>query len=106
MNSLPSIMNSKIKDVFSGCKIPRGYHLICVHTIFDVKVNERHKAQVVADGHLTVTPAESVYSGVVSLRGLCTCLFVSELDGIEPWATDIENAYLEAFTSKNVCIRA
>ena len=80
--------------------------MVRVHTIFDVKVDGRHKARVVADGHLTAIPAESVYSGVVSLRGLRTCLFIGELDGMEPWATDIGNAYLEALTSEKVCIRA
>ena len=94
------------KRKFAGCRIPHGYQLIRVHTIFDVKVDGRHKAQVVADRHLTATPTESVYSGVVSLRGLRTCLFIGELDGMEPWATDIGNAYLEALTSEKVCIRA
>ena len=56
--------------------------MIRVHTIFDVKVDGRHKAQVAADGHLTTTPTESVYSGVVSLQGLRTCLFIGELDGV------------------------
>ena len=96
----------KDKRRFAGCKIPCGYQLIRVHTIFDVKVDGRHKARVVADGHLPATPVEPVYSGVVSLRCLCTCLFIGELDGMEHWATDIENAYLEALTSKKVCIRA
>ena len=61
----------------------------------DVKHNGRHKARIVADGYLTVTPAESVYSGVVSLRRLRMCLFIGELDGMIPWAIDIDNAYLE-----------
>ena len=94
------------KGRFAKCRIPRGYQLVQVHTIFDVKVDGRHKARVVADGHLTATSAESIYSGVVSLKGLQTCLFIGELDGMEPWATDIGNAYLEALTSENVCIRA
>ena len=88
------------KGRFAGCRIPRGYQLIRVHTIFDVKVDGRHKARVVTDGHLTATPVESVYSGVVSLRDLRTCLFIGELDGMEPWATDIGNTYLEALTSE------
>ena len=94
------------KGKFAGCKIPSGYQLIQVHTICNVKVDGWHKARVVADGHLTATPIESVYSGVVSLRGLRTCLFIGELDGMEPWETDIGNAYLEALTSEKVCIRA
>ena len=80
--------------------------MIRVHTIFDVKVDGRHKSRVVADGHLTATPSESVYSGVVSLRGLRTCILIGELDGMIPWATDIGNTYLEAVTSEKVCIRA
>ena len=31
------------KGRFAGCRIPRGYQLIRVHTIFDVKVDGRHK---------------------------------------------------------------
>jgi hypothetical protein len=53
---------------------------------------------MVADGHLTDIPLESVYSGVVSLRGLRIVTFLSELNGLVLWATDIGNAYLEAFT--------
>ena len=94
------------KGRFADYIISRGYQLIRLHTIFNVKVDGRHKARVVADGHLTATPTKSVYSGVVSLRGLRTCLFIGELDGIEPGTTDIDNAYLEALTSEKVCIRA
>jgi hypothetical protein len=39
-----------------------------------------------------------VYSGVVSLRGLRIVTFLAELNGLDLWATDIGNAYLEAFT--------
>ena len=34
------------------------------------------------------------------------CIFIGELDGMVPWATDIGNAYLEAKTTEKVCIRA
>ena len=80
--------------------------MIRVQTIFDAKVDVRHKARVVADVHLTATPTESVYSGVILLRGQRMCLFIGELDGMVPWATGIGNAYLEALTSEKVCIRA
>jgi hypothetical protein len=53
---------------------------------------------MVADGHLTDIPLESVYSSVVSLRGLRIITFLSELNGLDLWATDISNAFLEAFT--------
>ena len=57
--------------------------MIRVHTIFDVKVDGTNKSCVVADGHL----------------------FIVELDGMVPCATDIGNSYLEAITSEKVCIR-
>ena len=77
-----------------------------MHLIYAVKHDGRFKARLVAGGHLTDTPIESVYSGVVSLRGLRTIIFLGELNDIEPWATDIGNAYLEATTTEKVCIRA
>ena len=92
------------KGKYAILKIPRGYREICVHTIFDVKHNGRHRAQVVADGHLTEVPAESVYSGVVSLRALQACIFISELNDMPAWGTDISSAYLCAKTLEKVCI--
>ena len=68
--------------------MPRGFRLIYVHTIFDVTVDGRHKSRVVVDGHLTATPLESIYSGVVLLQGLRTCVLIGELDGMVPWAID------------------
>ena len=46
---------------------PKGYHRIKVHLVFAVKFDGRHKARLVADGHLTPDPIENIYSGVVSL---------------------------------------
>jgi Reverse transcriptase (RNA-dependent DNA polymerase) len=71
-----------------------------------VKHNGRHKARLVADGHLTDIPLDSVYSGVVSLRGFRLVLFLAELNELQLWATDIGNAYLEAYTSEKVYIIA
>jgi hypothetical protein len=49
---------------------PTGYKKIRTHLVYDCKHDGRHKAWMVADGHLTDIPLESVYSGVISLRGL------------------------------------
>ena len=76
--------------------IPKGYKKIQVHFVYDVKHDGRHKARCVTGGHLTDVPIESVYSGVVSLRGFKMVLFLAELNGLETYATDIGNAYLEA----------
>jgi hypothetical protein len=77
---------------------PTGYKKIRTHLVYDCKHDGRHKAWMVADGHLTDIPLESVYSGVISIHGLRIITFLSELNGLDLWATDIGNAYLEAFT--------
>jgi hypothetical protein len=87
-------------------KPPDGYKKIQVHLIFDVKHDGRHTARLVTDGHLTDIALESVYSGVVSLKGFIIVLFLAELNHLEIWAIDIGNAYLEAFTSEKVYIIA
>jgi hypothetical protein len=73
---------------------PNGFEKIRAHLVFDVKHDGRHKARLVADGHLTNIPIDSVYSGVVSLRGFRLILFLAELNDLQLWATDICNAYL------------
>ena len=93
-------------DMGFNAKIPDGYKRIRVHLVFACKHDGRHKARLVADGHLTDIPVDSVYSGVVSLRGLKMILFLAELNGLEIWGTDIGNAYLEAHTKEKVAIIA
>ena len=55
---------------------------------------------------MTDTPMDSVYAGVVSLRGLRLCIFLGELNDMEAYATDIGLVYLEATTQEKVCINA
>ena len=74
--------------------------------VYNVKHDGRHKARLVAGGHLTDTPVESVYSSVVSLKGLRIVMFLAELNSMEIWATDVGNAYLEALTKEKVYIIA
>ena len=85
---------------------PPGYKRISVHLVFDVKHDGRYKARLVADGHLTDAPLESVYSGVVTIRGFRIVMFLSELNDLELWATDIGNAYLESYTAEKLYIIA
>jgi len=71
-----------------------------------VKHDGRHKARLVAGGHLTETPMDSACSSVVSLRGTQILAFPGELNGSKVWSTDIGNAYLETQTREKVCIIA
>ena len=93
-------------DMGKGTPTPKGYQKIRVHLVYAVKHDGRHKARLVADGHLTEVPVDSVYSGVVSIRGLKMMVFLAELNSLDIWATDIGNAYLEAYTTEKVAIVA
>jgi Reverse transcriptase (RNA-dependent DNA polymerase) len=84
--------------------VPSGYKRIRCHMIYDVKHDGRHKARLVAGGHLTDPNTESVYSGVVSLRGIRLIVFLAELNKLQLWGADIGNAYLEATTKEKVYI--
>ena len=58
-------------------RVPPGFKKIRVHLVYAAKHDGRHKARLVADGHLTDVPNESVYSGVVSLKGFRLVMFYS-----------------------------
>ena len=94
------------KDLGKGIPTPDGYKQIPCHMVYDVKWDGRHKSGFVAGGHRTDTPIESTYSAVVSLLGVRVITFLSELNGLELWNTDIGNAYLESYTSEKVCFVA
>ena len=85
---------------------PNGYQKIRVHLIFAVKHDGRHKARLVARGHLTPDPIESIYSGVVSIRSLRLVIVLAKLNNLEVWGADIGNAYLEAKTKEKLYIVA
>jgi hypothetical protein len=92
--------------IYSRDKPPDRHKKIRAHLVFDVKHDGCHKARYVAGRCLTDIPNASVYCGVVSLRGLWMVAFLSELNGLDLWATDIGNAYLEARTSELLFIIA
>jgi len=91
------------QDVGKGTT-PKGYKKIRYHIVYAVKHDLQRKARLVANGNLTETPFTSVYSSVVSLRGLRLYLFLAELNQLESWSTDIGNAYLEAYTDEKVYV--
>ena len=85
---------------------PNGYQKIRVHLIFAVKHVGRHKAKLVAGGHLTPDPIESIYSGVVSIRSLRLVIFLAKLNNLEVWGADLGNAYLDARTKEKLYVVA
>ena len=65
--------------------IPDAFQKIRVHFVYAVKHDGRFIARLVADGHLTKEPVESIYSGVVSLMSLRMVVFLSQLNNLEIW---------------------
>ena len=55
------------KDIGKNGRPPAGYKPLKILTVYDVKHDGRHQAHMVAAGHLTEVPVESVYFGVISL---------------------------------------
>ena len=82
-------------------RLPRNYRYIKVFIIYAVKHDGRHKARLVAGGHLTPA-SDSAYSSVVSLRGLRLAIAIGELNGLKCMVGDVGNAYLEAYTKELV----
>ena len=82
------------------------YKRIIVHFVFAVKHDLRHKARLVAGGHLTDSSIDGTYSGVVSLRSLRIAILAAELNQLQIMVGDISSAYLEAYTQERVCFLA
>ena len=70
-------------DLGKGGIAPKGHKKICCHIVYIVKHDGCHKACLVAGGHLTDTPVESIYSSVISLKGLRLVIFLAELNGYQ-----------------------
>ena len=85
-----------LNDLGKNVIPPDKYKKIKVYLIYDIKHDITHKARCVADGNLTEIPFDSVYYGVVSLRGLRIMIFLAELNQLVTWKIDICNEYLEA----------
>ena len=81
---------------------PQGYQKNKVHLVFACKHDGCHKARLVAGGHLTPDPIDSIYSGVVSTRYLILSIFLAKLNNMNFWAAHSGNAYLEANTKEKV----
>jgi hypothetical protein len=75
-----------------GAPIPEGYKKIPCHFVYDLKHTGKCKGRLVAGGHRTDTPTDSIYSGVVLLQGVRIVTFLAELNGLELWGTDVGNA--------------
>ena len=74
---------------------PAREYLEC-YTIFDVKMDFTRKARHVANGAKTQDIATSTYAGVVSKDTVRIAFTYAALHGLDLYAADIKNAYLQA----------
>jgi hypothetical protein len=70
------------------------------HIIWDVKMDYTRKARWVKHGHKTPDPETCSYAGVVSRESVRIALTYAAMHGLDVFAGDIRNAYLQAPTSE------
>ena len=86
-----------------GDIVPIGHKPLEVHMIFDVKMMTlQRKARLVAGGHKTDPPKETVYSSVVSRESVRLAFLAAALNDLDILAADIQNAYLSASTKEKL----
>ena len=84
-----------------GATAPPGWHKVSGHLVFDVKMDFTRKARWVLDGHKTANPVGiSTYAGVVSRESVRIAFTYAALNGLDVFAADIRNAYLQAPSSQ------
>ena len=83
-----------------GVQAPPGWHKVTGHLVFDVKMDFTRKARWVLDGHKTADPVGSTYAGVVSRESVRIAFTYAALNGLDVFAADIRNAYLQAPSSQ------
>ncbi|KAL7477739.1 hypothetical protein ACHAW6_003535, partial [Cyclotella cf. meneghiniana] len=80
-----------------GAAPPPDHQYMQCHMIFDVKMEDfRRKAQLVAGGHMTKTPATLTYASVMSHETIRIALLLAVLNDVYIWVTDVLNAYITA----------
>jgi hypothetical protein len=83
-----------------GIKAPIGWSKVTGHLIWDVKMDFTGKARWVLDGHRTINPNGSTYAGVVSSDSIRIAFTYAALNGVDVFAADIRNTYLQAPSSQ------
>ena len=83
-----------------GARAPKGWSRVTGHIIWDVKMDFTRKARWVLDGHKCPDPEGSTYAGVVSRESVRIALKYAALNGLDVYAADIRNAYLQAPSSQ------
>jgi hypothetical protein len=77
-----------------------GYKKIPCHMIFGTKSDLTRKARLVAGGHMTDAPKESVYASVVSRDSVRLAFMLASLNDLKVLVGDVQYAYLNEPTKE------
>ena len=81
----------------NGKSVPIGNSFVQCHMVFDIKTKDfRHKARLVAGGHMTKAPATITCASVASREKVRIALMIATLNDLEVKSDDILNAYILA----------
>ena len=64
--------------------------------IYDIKMDFTRKVRLVAEWCRTPNLVTSTYAGVVSRESVRIAFTYAALNGLEVWAADVQNAFLQA----------
>ena len=83
-----------------GRKAPHGWHLMTGHLVWDIKMDFTRKARWVLDGHKTPDLDGLMFAGVMSRESVQIAFAYAALNGLDVFAANIQNAYLQAPSSR------
>ena len=75
--------------------LPIRYTKVPLKMIFDLKLDSKCKARLVAGGHMTNTPTKLTYSSVLSRDSIRICFLIAILNDLDIQMTDVGNTYLK-----------
>ena len=79
----------------TGEKAPPGWIKVTGHLVFDVKMDFTRNSRWVLDRHKTPDPVGSTYDGVVSRESVRIAFTYAALNGLDVFAANIQNPYLQ-----------
>ena len=90
--------------IISECgKPPPGYQKIRFHMIFDIKMEDFRRKEVLAEGgHVTEPTATTTYASVASMETVRIALTVAALNDLQVRKVEIQNAYIQAPVAENI----
>ena len=86
-----------------GKSVLIGHQFVQCHMVFNVKMEDfRHKARLVAGGHMIGALSTILYASIVSKETVRIALMIAALNDLEVKSGDIINAFVQALVTERV----